>query len=277
MHHIYIVSDSTGRTAELMLHAALTQFRDEPIKIERRTDIRTEKQILQVVQEADRARGFIVHTLVSDDLRDLVLRMGRLQNVETVDLMGPILEQLSHLFANSPRKEPGLFRHLNEAYFRRIESMEFAFHHDDGQRAHELDKAEIVLVGVSRTFKTPLSIYMAFKGWFVANIPIVLDIEPPADLYDLPPENVFCLVTDPGRLAVLRRVRQEHLGGATGKYADPDYVSHEIKYALKLFHRQPKWRRIDVTNKPIEEIASEILNYVAHSDASNQSSRVENK
>lgn len=259
MHYIFIVSDATGRTAEQTLMAALTQFAGVEVKIERWPEVRTEKQILQVVKEAAQVNGFIIHTIVSKKLRDVILRTGRLHNVETIDLMGPLLARLAHQFSDSPSEKPGLFRDLNKEYFQRIEATEFAFRHDDGQHAEELPKAEIVLVGVSRTFKTPLSIYLAFKGWLVANVPIVLEIPPPSILFELPPGKVFGLVMDPRHLAALRQVRHEYLGGATGEYADLSFVRRELIHAKRIFASQPGWPVIDVTNKPIEEIAEEIL------------------
>lgn len=259
MHQIIVASDGTGRTAEQALHAALTQFALAEVEITRRAEVRTEALVRAVVQEAVETGALIVHTLVSDQMRACMIREGRLRNVETIDLMGPLLARLSEHLANSPSEEPGLFRTLNDAYFRRIEAMEFAFRHDDGQRARELDKAEIVLVGVSRTFKTPLSIYLAFKGWFVANVPLILHLKPPPMLDELPPARVFGLTTNPHRLTLLRRTRHEYLGGVTGEYAQPDFVRREIMYALNIFSAHPGWAIIDVTNKPIEEIASEIL------------------
>jgi regulator of PEP synthase PpsR (kinase-PPPase family) len=258
VNHVFVVSDGTGETAERVLKAALAQFEGAAVKVERRPEVRTEEQVRQTVQEAARSAGLIVHTLVSDELRDAMAREGRLQNVETIDLMGPLLARLSRQFAVSPAEKPGLFRQLNEEYFRRVETMEFAFHHDDGQRAHELSKAEIVLVGVSRTFKTPLSIYLAFRGWFVANVPIVPGIDPPPELFDLPPGRVIGLTIDPVRLTELRRVREQRLGGATGDYADLASVRREVAYALRLFHEQ-HWPVVGVTDKPIEESAAEIL------------------
>ena len=259
MYRVFVVSDGTGGTAERALSAALTQFAGADVRIERWPGVRTEEQVHQVVQKAAQVGGFIVHTLVSDKLRGVMLRAGRLHNVETIDLMGPLLARLSQQLAVSPAERPGLFRHLNEEYFRRIETIEFALRHDDGQRSHELSQAEIVLVGVSRTFKTPLSVYLSFKGWFVANVPIVLKTKPPAVLFDLPPGRVCGLTIDPVRLAEFRRLRQEYLSGATGDYADPDYVRREVEYALSIFCSQRGWPVVDVTDKPIEEIASEIL------------------
>jgi regulator of PEP synthase PpsR (kinase-PPPase family) len=237
----------------------MTQFADQEIEIEKFSDIRNNLDIQNVVNQAIKMKAFIVHTLVSDKLREELFRVARLHDVETIDLMGPLLDRMTDQFAVNPSEQPGLFRVLNESYFRRIETMQFAFNHDDGKRVEDLQKAEIILLGVSRTFKTPLSIYLAFKQWFVANIPIVLGIPAPETIYQVPPERVFCLMTYPNRLAQLRKARQDRLGGMSFDYANPDYVRRECTYASQIFSSQPKWQRINVTSKSIEEIASEII------------------
>lgn len=256
---IFVVSDGSGSTAERVVQAALTQFGGTSVVIERRSGVRTPEAVRHVVKEAAAMHGCVVHTLVLDTLREHMVRAGRIHNVETIDLMGPLLARLSQQLSVSPAEKPGLFRQLNKAYFRRIESMEFAFHHDDGRRAHELDRAELVLVGVSRTFKTPLSIYLAFKGWFVANVPIIYEKPLPPDLFDLSPSKVFGLRINPSRLAELRQARQKRWGTALGPYADPAFVRRETAYAQELFRAHPGWHTIEVTDKPIEEIASELL------------------
>ncbi|MCK5220180.1 MAG: kinase/pyrophosphorylase, partial [Candidatus Aminicenantes bacterium] len=219
-------------------------------------------------------KGFVVHTIVSKSLRDRILILGRLYDVETIDLMGPLLAQLSRQLDYSPVETPGMFRKLNRSYFQRIEAMEFAFRHDDGQRVEEIDKGEVVLLGVSRTFKTPLSIYLAFKGWRVANVPIILNIDPPGIIYDLKGLYIFGLSTYPKNLSELRSVRDHYLGGSTGSYSDIEYVTEELKYAKKIFRNIKGCSIIDVTNKPIEEIASDILNRIK--DSEGESSYVEN-
>ena len=258
-YNIYIVSDGTGRTAEQALNAALTQFSEVKVKLIKRAKVRTEQKIRKIVLEAKKAGGFIVHTLVSNKLRTIMLRSSRKHNVDAIDLMGGLLSRLSEEFAISPSEKPGLFGQINESYFRRIATMEFAFHHDDGLRVNELRKAEIVLLGVSRTFKTPLSIYLAFKEWFVANVPILIGEELPPIIYKLPPSKVFCLDTNARVLTELRRVRQDYLGGALGEYDDIEYVRIELMNARKIYSTQPRWSIINVTSKPIEEIAAEIL------------------
>ncbi|MDP4280906.1 MAG: pyruvate, water dikinase regulatory protein [Bacteroidota bacterium] len=258
MEKIYVISDGTGRTAEQILQAALTQFPDAPVEIIVKPEIRSEQQLDDIISEVADNHGLIAHTLVTHQLREYMIKISRAHNIEYIDLMGPLLVRLSHRFANSPAEEPGLFHRLNKEYFKRIDAMQFAFSHDDGQRFYEYEKAEIVLVGVSRTFKTPLSIYLAFKGWFVANYPIVLGIEPPEILGQLSSGHVFGLMTQANDLSTLRSVRQEFLGGNTNHYSSLEYVKNELNYSQSIFNKY-QWPVITVTDKPIEEIASEIL------------------
>ncbi len=257
--HIFILSDGTGRTAQQALKAALVQFEDAEVITYLRPNVRTRNQVLEIIAEAHHVKGMIVHTLVSKKLRDLILEQGRLHDIGTIDIMGPLLAQLSHHFANAPAEKPGIFEVLNKAYFQRIEAVEFTLRHDDGQRVDELEKADIVLLGVSRTFKTPLSVYLAYKGWLVANVPIVLGIEVPDAIFKINPHRVFCLTTYPNRLAELRKIRDLYLGGNTGDYADRTYIQKELNYASGIYRTHPLWTVINVTNKPIEEISSEIL------------------
>jgi len=259
VHYIYIISDGTGQTAEQALRAALAQFVDREVTVERRAGVRAVEQARRVLEEAVTKKALVVHTIVSTDLRRAILDMSRLYDIETVDLMGPLLARLATRFASSPSETPGLFRELNRHYFQRIESMEFALRHDDGQRTEELKAAEIVLLGVSRTFKTPLSVYLAFRGWLVGNVPIVMDLPVPELLFKLPEHRVFGLTTTAHRLAALRHVRHQYLGGSAGDYADLDFVRRELAYARDTFERRPDWPVIDVSDKPIEEIAAEIL------------------
>jgi len=259
MNRIYVVSDGTGRTAEQALNAALTQFQGADVEIIRCAATRSVKKVRDIARRAARENAFVVHTLVTDELRAELVRAGRRFDVETIDLMGPLLGRLSSFLRVSPAEKPGLFNQLNRAYFRRVETVEFALDHDDGNRPDELSKAEIVLVGVSRTFKTPLSVYLAFKGWFVANVPIVPGAETPRQLERVPGKRVFFLDTNPRQLAALRRARDEYLKGEVGDYAETENVRLELMQARQVYHRHPRWNLVNVTSKPIEEIASEIL------------------
>ena len=262
LQNVYIVSDGTGLTAKQSLTSALVQFEFIDIVSHVRPNVRSEQQVLDVIKEAEDVKGIIIHTLVSRDMRHFILKKGRLFNLRTIDLMGPLLAQLSHHFEDTPSEKPGIFHKLNKAYFQRIEAIEFALRHDDGQHVEELDKANIVLLGVSRTFKTPLSVYMSYKGWKIANVPIVYGIPIPEIIFKLPSKRIFCLTTFPSKLARLRKTRDKHLGGMTGDYASPLFVQKELNYASRIYRMHPEWTIINVANKPIEEISSEIRGHI---------------
>jgi hypothetical protein len=266
IQQVFIISDGTGRTAEQVLSAALVQFENIKVQTIIYPDVSTEKQVLEIIAEASLTQGLVVFTVVSQKLRDVIIKQGRLYDVETIDIIGPLLAHFSHHFSHLPSEKPGIYYELNKPYFKRIEAVEYTLRHDDGQRIEELDKAEIVILGVSRTVKTPVSIYLAHKGWLVANVPLVLGIEPPEELFRIPPERVFCLTTSPDHLAELRKVREKHLGGNLGDYAKPSYVQKELEYSFSIFKRQSRWTKIEVTNKPIEEISMEILSGLRKSD-----------
>ncbi len=259
MLKVIIVSDGTGKTAEMALNAALTQFSGVGIMLSRRPGVKSFQQLDNIIKEATDGSSIIVHTLVSNKMRSHLVKLGRLNNIETIDIMGPLLSRLSNLLSISPSQKPGLFNHINEEYFRRVETMNFAFKHDDGLRTEELGKAEIILIGVSRTFKTPLSIYLAFKGWLVANVPIVKDLPIPEQLQKVEPEKVFYLNTNAKRLAELRSVRSQRLKEQTGEYAKYEFVRQELRYGCKICNNHPGWTIITVTSKSIEEIATEII------------------
>ncbi len=258
MLDIFVVSDATGETAERMVRSALVQFKDAPASVIRRGHVRTPKRVIAVVVEAARRESFIVHTLVSNDLRRLMLAEARSRGVEAMDLMGPVLDRLVTRLKLTPRQKPGLFKQLVEAKSREIEAVEFAFRHDDGQHAEELGRAEVVLVGVSRVMKTPITLYLAYRGWLAANVPIVLEIAPPRELFVLPSERVFCLVTTPDRLLELRRARVDSSNIPEEPYASPLQIRRELLHSRRL-SRDHGWRQIEVTGKPVEEAAREII------------------
>lgn len=256
--HIFIVSDGTGMTAEQMVRAALLQFEDVEAEIVRHPEVTTAEQVSRVVEEAAEQQALIVHTLVSGELRLLMLNEARRYHVDAMDLMGPMLDRLALGLNKPPKQQPGLYAKLNAERNRRIEAVEFALRHDDGQRVAELDQAEIVLVGVSRTMKTPVSIYLAYHGWFVANVPLVQGIAPPATLLALPREKVFGLLMAPERLVDLRRTRARSSGLPAGAaYVTIEGVMEELR-AARILCAEHGWRTVSVTAKSVEEIAGEI-------------------
>ncbi len=266
MHQVFVISDATGTTAERVVQAALTQFEGAEVNITRYGGVRSPEQVRRILDEARTSQGIIVHTLVSAELRRMVLTEGRQRGVATIDLMGPLLARLTSLLATVPRSEPGLFRPFDDAYLRRIDAIRYAVNHDDGRNTDDLPQADIVLIGVSRTCKTPVSMYLATQGWRVANVPLVLGLEPPSELYALPRRRVVALMVEPERLTVLRQTRIERLGTSVRGYADLDGVRKEVAYAFELLERRPDWPIVDMTAKSIEEAATEIVNLVGQRD-----------
>lgn len=263
--HIFAVSDGTGQTAEGVVRASLTQFDDKGVRIVRYGGVRSVQDVRRIVAEAADTEGFIVHTLVSEPMRRLMFNEGRAANVATIDLMGPMLARLSELLAVAPRSEPGLAQPFDAVYLQRIEAINFTVRHDDGRSIDDLERAEIVLVGVSRTSKTPLSIYLAYRGWRVANVPLALGVAPPKELFELPRRRVVGLVIKPERLSELRLARIHLLGTRPKGYADLEHVRQEMVYAYELFDQRRDWPLVDVTNKPIEEAAAEVVALLGHS------------
>jgi regulator of PEP synthase PpsR (kinase-PPPase family) len=263
MSKLFVVSDATGKTAGRVLEAALAQFdHGDEVDIVRYGKVRSVERIREIFDEAANSGGFVVHTLVSEELRLHMLDESRKFNIPTIDLMGPLLIRLADWFESQPKAQPGLFHVIDAEYDRRIEAVEFTVKHDDGRRATELHLADIVLIGVSRTSKTPLSMYLAHRGWKVANVPLVLGVEPPANLFKLPKRKVVALTIDPERLASLRQVRAERLGTRSAGYADLNTIRREMAYAYELYDRRRDWPLLDMTAKPIEEAASEIMTII---------------
>jgi regulator of PEP synthase PpsR (kinase-PPPase family) len=185
-----------------------------------------------------------------------------------MDMLGPLLDRLATHLHLPPQEKPGLFRQLAEAKTREIEAVAFAFRHDDCQNVGELHRAEVVLVGVSRTMKTPTMLYLAYRGWFAANVPLVPELPLPEALATMPPHRVFCLSMQPEQLRQRRRARATNEAIPLAPYASLAQIRKEIRYAERLC-RQHGWRRVEVTGKAVEEVAREIITLLAEEEYSN--------
>jgi len=257
--HVFVVSDATGRTAELVVRAALVQFQGAEVQLTLRSHVRSAEAVRRVVDEASLAGGLIVHTVVSAALRNAILTEGRSRGVPTIDLLGPLLLRLEDLLRLQPMAKPGLFREMDQEYRRRFEVFEYAVKHDDGQDPRGLAQADVVLVGVSRTSKTPLSVFLAGRGLRVANVPVVHRLALPEELFRVDPRKIVALTIKPDRLLELRRARLQQMETPPKfPYADPRQVWAELEYAQRLFG-QGGWPVVDVTDKSIEEVAAELL------------------
>jgi len=256
---IYVVSDATAETAERVLRAALIQFDDFTPKVRVFSLVRRDQEVEEILTRAAGAGALIVHTLVNPEQRALLEKRAKELGLETCDLIGQLMGRLASFLQAAPAGRPGLPR-LNEEYFRRIEAVEFAVKHDDGQSSQGLFQADIVLVGLSRTSKTPLSTYLAQKGWKVANVPIVLGLPLPRELEAVDQARIFGLTIDVASLIRIRRARLKALNMPVDTdYARRDHVMRELDYARRIFDAHENWPVIDVSQKAIEETASILL------------------
>lgn len=258
-HMVYIVSDASGGTARRVVQAALLQFSQADVEIEQIPNVRQAGEVKRLVRQAADTGGTIVHTLVLPELRRVMLDEGRHCHVVTIDLMGPLVARLSEALELTPLARPGLLRQLDESYFERIGAIDFAVRHDDGRNPDDLVSADLVLVGVSRTSKTPISIFLAYRGWRVANVPIIADLEPPSGLYNVPRARIIALTIQADRLQKLRKARVSNLArGVALDYARISHIQRELDWAEVLVRRE-RWSTVDVTFKSIEECSAEIL------------------
>jgi hypothetical protein len=255
---VIAVSDGTGETVAQLVHAALVQFEGAEVAVLRRGRLRTIEALREVVAEAAARQAIVCHTLVSNELRQAMSAEARAHGVDAHDMIGPVLDRLAGRLKLLPRQKPGLMRHLVADKSREIEAVEFAFRHDDGQNSKDLRKAEVVLVGISRTKKTPTMLYLAYRGWFAANVPLVPEVPPPENLRKVSARRVFCLTIDPLRLKELRRSRAKHERIPAESYLAERQIQKELDHADALCRRHG-WQRIDATGKPVEEIGREII------------------
>jgi len=259
---IYIVSGGSGASGEQVVESVLAQFPDVQVPIRKIAHVHHKTQIRDVVTRASGANATIVHTLVDARLRQYLIEAAREKEVVALDLMGPLLDRLGRILGQEPKGQPGLYRHLRKGYFDRIAAIEFALAHDDGKNPQDIPKADVVLTGVSRSGKTPLSMYLGVLGWKVANVPVIPDLPLPVELLRIDRGRVFGLDIDQKRLVHHRRHRQQRRGlTGPGTYTDPKIVLDEVE-TVRALCRKHRFSMIDVTDKPIETTADEIIEAV---------------
>jgi regulator of PEP synthase PpsR (kinase-PPPase family) len=256
---IFVVSGGTGSSGSQTVQTALAQFDRVEVEVVVIPQVRTVDQVTETVRQARAMGALVVHTLVDPDLRTALIETCHREHIVAVDLMGQLLHQFAQHLDRAPLGEPGRYRHLRQDDLRRIEAIEFAVEHDDGKRAYELSKAEIVLIGLSRVGKTPVSVYLATLGWKVANVPLAREMRPPDELFEVDKRRIVGLQIDPGQLVRYRRERGKRLGfGERSEYSAPSELVDEGEYATSIF-RRGGFHVIDMTDKPIEEGADEVV------------------
>lgn len=256
---LHLVSDSTGETLDAVAKAAIAQFKDPQAEKHLWPMVRSLRQLEPVLESIRKLRGPVMFTLVNQDLRDVLIRHCEEVNVPYLDVLDPAVNFLSRFLGEKAQARPGQQHALNTEYFDRIEAMNYTMAHDDGQMTQGLNLADVVVVGVSRTSKTPTCIYLANRGIKAANIPIVKGCPLPAELFSLTRPLVVALVTSADRLIEIRRNRLASMNESTNSsYADPDAVREELLYARRLI-AEHRWPAIDVTRRSIEETAGAII------------------
>jgi regulator of PEP synthase PpsR (kinase-PPPase family) len=255
---IFVVSDGTGETAVAAVRAAMSQF---PTRWRLRTfaETRTPSQLERILELATESGALVVFTLVAEDLARAVREGGQQRGVPTVDLLGPLIWAVSEHSGLTPQLRAGALHGFGADALRRVEAVEFAVRHDDGANLHTLFQADLVLIGVSRTSKTPLAMYLAHRGYKTGNVPLVPGMDPQPELLDLDPRKVFGLVVAADTLVEVRRSRMRAIQAPPWtNYSDPEPVQAELQRARRVF-RERGWRVVDITNRAVEENAARII------------------
>lgn len=258
--HVHLVSDSTGETLVAMMKASTAQFRSATALEHLHALVRSEAQMEQTLKTIAEKPGVVLYTLVNPERREMLQNFCRTYNIPAVSILDPTLSMLGRYLGAAMTDEVGAQRHLDDAYYSRIEALDFAMAHDDGQSVEGLADADIVLLGVSRTSKTPTCIYLANRGYKVGNIPLVPNAPLPAILDTMTKPFIVGLVASPDRII---QIRQQRLMGLKQEshtdYIDQDRVREEMKNARRMFTRKG-YQVIDVTRRSIEETAAQIIN-----------------
>ncbi len=254
---IHVISDSTGETAERIVRSALVQFANANVRIVKHSRIREVADLAAVFQRAEADGLLVLYTLVNPTLRDAVVLIAEQHTVESIDPLGGVVARIGSILGEKPEGRAGALQSLDEAYFKRIEAVEFTVKHDDGQMPQGLRKADVVIVGISRTSKTPVCTYLAQKGLRAANVPIVLGIPLPRELFEVDPRKVFSLTINVASLVRIRRARLKQLNmSPDSDYGMREHIIKELKYAREIFRENPIWPVVDVSQKALEETSS---------------------
>lgn len=269
---IIVASDSVGETAELVARACISQFNPNQCdsEINRYPYIETLENVDEVIQVAKDTEAIVVYTLVKPEIRKYMESKIKEDAIKSVDIMGPLMNILLDKIDEQPYFEPGLVHQLDEAYFKKIDAIEFAVKYDDGKDPKGLTKADIVLLGISRTSKTPLSQYLAHKSYKVMNIPIVPEVTPPDDLFNVDPSKCIALKISEEKLNRIRKERLKQLGlGDSARYATEQRIEEELNYFHELVDKIG-CPVIDVSDKAIEETANDIISIIEQNSFKNQ-------
>ncbi len=260
------MSDSIGETAELVVKAVASQFDSNGCELKRVPYVDSTNTIDEIIEEASEINCLVAYTLVDPTLRQHMEKKTAEKNIEAVDIMGPMIVSFQKIMKKTPILEPGRVRKLDESYFKRVDSIEFAVKYDDGKDPRGILQADVTIIGVSRTSKTPLSMYLANKRLKVANLPLVPEVSVPRELFQVPRHRIIGLTIDPYKLNDIRKERLKTLGlKSQANYANLERILEELDYAEGIYQKIG-CPVIDVSNRAVEETAQLILDMIKGGD-----------
>jgi regulator of PEP synthase PpsR (kinase-PPPase family) len=259
---VFVVSDSMGETAQLVARAALSQFREGEARLRRFSHIETPEAARELMEAARLQPTLLIFTVIVPEVREVIIQESERHGIPAVDIMGPALAGLEKITGTTALLEPGLIHKLDEKYFRRVEAVEFAVQHDDGRDPQGYRKAEVILLGVSRSSKTPVSMYLANRGIKVANLPIIPEVPIPPELHRVPVRKVVGLIINASKLAGIRKERVRAMGvGGDSEYTDLSRIITELSHARSIYNEMGCYV-VDVTDRAVEETASMVMEFV---------------
>lgn len=261
-YSVYVLSDSVGETAEQVARAAAEQYKKTDYEIKKYPYVETKAKIDTILDSVDVDSSIFVYTIVNKEISQYIKENCEKKGIPQIDIMSPCLDIFSKFLAREPKRESGVIRRLDEDYFKRVEAVEFAVKYDDGKDPRGILKADIVLIGVSRSSKTPLSMYLAHKNYKVVNIPLVKGAKVPDELFEVPRRKIVGLMIDPSDLIEIRRERIRVLGlDNSVDYVSIEKIYQELEYAEKVM-RKIGCPVIDMTKKAVEEAANLVIDII---------------
>ncbi|MGM0500983.1 MAG: pyruvate, water dikinase regulatory protein [Bacillota bacterium] len=257
--NVFVISDFTGKTAETVIDSVVVQFDVDQIEIKRFPDISNIEELEKIINEAKKVDAVIAYTLVSPELCDYLEKEASIFDIATIDILEPFLTRFSKILDQQPQLEVGLSYKISHEAFKKMDCIDYCLRCDDGKDLNRLTEADIILIGVSRTAKTPVSMYLSNSNYKVANLSLLPEVEVPQEIYDIPVERIVGLTIDAERLHKIRKQRLQIMDfPSASNYTNLGRIKKELSYAQNIMN-QLGCRVIDVTNTAVEEIAAKIL------------------
>ncbi len=261
IRHLHMVSDSTGETVSSVVRSVMSQFEEVALEEHMWALVRTRGQMERAIEGIEKHPGIVLYTVINQEMQAILLDACQKLRIPCVPVLSRVMREMTSFLGVEAKASPGRQHQLDEEYFARVDAINFTLAHDDGQNTDDLEEADVVLVGVSRTSKTPTCVYLSYRGINAANVPYVKGCPLPENLYTLKKPLVVGLVITPDRLLQIRKSRLVSLHeGRNTDYVDMDAIKEEVLEARKIFN-QYSWPVIDVTRRSVEEVTAKIMQY----------------